>query len=127
VLITTANKDLYDFNPSPYSYKYYGVIELKELFSKYRFTTQFWGDTPVNQISIKQQILRPIKKLIVFLGLMPKSMAGKKILKRLIFGSLLKMPAEINKDTVQFVKPEFILSDKPCTTHKVILCESTLE
>ncbi len=32
VLIATANKDLYDFNPSPHSYKYYGVVELRELF-----------------------------------------------------------------------------------------------
>lgn len=30
VLVVTANKDLYDFNPSPHSYKYYGVIELKK-------------------------------------------------------------------------------------------------
>ena len=26
VLIATANKDLYDFNPSPFSHTYYGVI-----------------------------------------------------------------------------------------------------
>jgi len=37
VLIATANKDLYDFNPSPHSYKYYGVVELKELFTKQGF------------------------------------------------------------------------------------------
>jgi len=34
VLIATVNKDLYDFNPSLYSCKYYGVVELKELFIK---------------------------------------------------------------------------------------------
>ena len=37
VLIATANKDLFDFNPSPHSYKYYGVVELDSLFSKYGF------------------------------------------------------------------------------------------
>jgi SAM-dependent methyltransferase len=48
VLIAIANKDLYDFNSSPYSYKYYGVVELKELFSKQGFTVEFYVNTPVN-------------------------------------------------------------------------------
>jgi len=47
VLIASANKDLYDFNPSPHTYKYYGVVELNDLFSKYGFETEFFGDTPV--------------------------------------------------------------------------------
>ncbi len=32
VLIATANKDLADFNPSPLSHRYYGAVELAELF-----------------------------------------------------------------------------------------------
>ena len=78
VLIATANKDLYDFNPSPYSHRYYGVVELKELFSKLGFDTEFFGDTPVDKVSLVQRILRPVKKLFVMSRLMPKSMAGKK-------------------------------------------------
>jgi len=126
LLIATANKDLFDFNPSPYSYTYYGVIELKALFHKHGFTTQFWGDTPIDVLSIKQRILRPVKKIVISLGLIPKSMAGKKLLKRLVFGDLLKMPAEINDTTARFVSPDALPSDKPCTTHKVIFCEATL-
>ena len=77
VLIATANKDLYDFNPSPYSYKYYGVVELNRLFSKYGFETEFFGDTPVDNISLRQRVLRPIKKLIVILGLCRSRWLGK--------------------------------------------------
>lgn len=51
VLIATANKNLYDFNPSPYSYKYYGVVELKELFIRQGFAVEFYGNTPVNTLS----------------------------------------------------------------------------
>ena len=32
VLITNANKDLYDFNPSPFSQTYHGTVELAQLF-----------------------------------------------------------------------------------------------
>jgi SAM-dependent methyltransferase len=126
VIIATANKDLYDFNPSPHSYKYYGVVELKKMFSDYGFKVDFFGDTPVDTVSIKQKILRPIKKMVVSLGLMPRSMAGKKILKRLVFGNLIEMPAEIDEDTARFVEPNHLDADQPDTRHKVIYCKATL-
>jgi len=141
VLIATANKDLYDFNPSQYSYKYYGVVELNDLFSKYGFETEFFGDTPIDNVSMRQKILRPIKKLVVELGIMPKSMAGKKLLKRIVFGDLVIMPAEIGPpispnskirdDDVDsnrsvFVEPNKISHNKADTRHKVIYCAATL-
>jgi len=126
VLLATANKDLYDFNPSPHSHKYYGVIELKELFSTYGFDTQFFGDTSVDRVSLIQRILRPIKKLVVMSGLMPKSMAGKKILKRIVFGRLVRMPAEIDGDTSEYVAPDKISDSEADKRHKVIYCAATL-
>jgi SAM-dependent methyltransferase len=101
VLIATANKDLYDFNPSPHSYRYYGVVELRELFVKSGFEAEFFGDTRVGEVSMRQKILRPIKKIVVALGVMPKSMVGKKFLKRIVFGGLVKMPAEIGPQITQ--------------------------
>lgn len=127
VLIATANKDLFDFNPSPHSYNYYGVVELRNLFSRYGFKTEFFGDTPLDSLSIRQIILRPVKKAVVSLGLMPKSMAGKKIFKRLVFGNLIAMPAEIDDGTTQYVEPSPIPADKPDTKHKVIYCTATLD
>ena len=138
VLIATANKDLYDFNPSPHSYKYYGVVELNGLFSKYGFETEFFGDTPVDNVSIRQKILRPIKKVAVALDIMPKSMAGKKFLKKIVFGELVKMPAEIgppiaNKNTeamlsnrAVYVEPDKISANVKNSRYKVIYCVATL-
>ena len=126
VLIATANKDLYDFNPSPHSYKYYGVVELGDLFSGNGFSVEFFGDTPIDLVSVKQKILRPVKKLVVSLGLMPKSMAGKKILKKLVFGNLVEMPVEITEDTATYVEPNHLDPAKADTRHKVIYCAATL-
>lgn len=127
VLIATANKDLYDFNPSPHSYRYYGVVELRDLFAGHGFTTEFYGDTPLDEVSILQRVLRPVKKFVVDFGLMPKSMAGKKLLKRIVFGGLVKMPAEITAETSQYIEPTRISSKRPDTEHKVIYCVATLE
>jgi len=120
VLLATANKDLFDFNPSPYSHHYYGVVELRELFGACGFTCEFLGDTSIDTISWRQKLLRPVKKIIVDLGLIPRSMAGKKLLKRLVFGKLVPMPAEIKENTAPRIPPVEIPSDRPDTSHKVI-------
>ena len=123
LLIATANKDLFDFNPSPYTYKYFGVQELSEILRKHGFIAEFWGDTPVNEVSSLQRILRPVKKVAVALHLVPRSMKAKKILKRLIFGRLKKMPAEITQHTAERIPPVRIESgSKPDRGFKVIFC-----
>ena len=127
MLIATANKNLYDFNPSPHSYNYYGVVELNDLFAKYGFEAEFFGDTPVGDVSIRQRVLRPVKKLAVMLGIMPKTTGGKKWLKRIVFGGLVEMPAEITTETSQYVEPARIPSSQPDTEHKVIYCVASLE
>jgi len=124
VMISTANKDLYDFNPSPYSFQYYGVRELDGIFSKHNFQTEFFGDTPVKNLSIRQKILRPIKKFAVTSGILPESMEGKKFLKRLVFGGLKKMPAEIAADTCPYAEPEKIHLKSENTEYKVIYCKA---
>src|SRR5437870_5802659 len=73
VLISNANKDLYDFNPSPYSHHYHGVVELERLFAAYGFECSFWGDTAIGQVSLRQRVMRPVKKAAVQLGLMPST------------------------------------------------------
>lgn len=122
VLIATANKDLFDFNPSPHSHTYYGVTELRDLFGRHGFTSTFFGNTPVDTLSLRQRVLRPVKKLVVNSGLMPKTMAGKKMLKRLVFGSLVPMPAEIVAGMAPYSEPVPLPGDRPDRMHKVLFC-----
>ncbi len=122
VLIVTANKDLFDFNPSPYTFKYYGSVELFELFSKRGFSVELFGDTPLDKISLRQKVLRPIKKLASSLHLIPGSMEAKKFLKRIMFGQLVRMPAEIEKGMVEYIPPATISHLCPDVKHKVIYC-----
>lgn len=126
VLIATANKDLPDFNPSPHSFDYYGVHELNDIFSNNGFTCNFYGYLSVKDISIRQRILRPIKKLIVSMGLMPKTMSGKKFFKKLVFGSLVKMPFEIKGNEFDFDEPEKILDIEANKKYKVIYCSALI-
>lgn len=52
-------------------------------------------------------MLRPVKKAVVSLGLMPKSMRGKKLLKRIVFGNLVQMLAEITANTCEYRRLQF--------------------
>jgi ubiquinone/menaquinone biosynthesis C-methylase UbiE len=125
VLIATANKDLYDFNPSPLSQRYFGAADLVSLFKEYGFETSVFGYMPVGDTSLRQRILRPVKKLAVALGLMPKSLKGKRFLKRFVFGKLVPMPTELAAPpTIE--PPTPIPGDAPDRLYKVIYCCATL-
>jgi len=102
---------LFDFNPSPHSYKYYGVVELRELFGRFGFNVKFYGYMDVRSVSMRQRILRPVKSLAVMLGVMPKTTAGKKWLKRIVFGGLVKMPAEIGPQITQ-ISADYEMEEK---------------
>jgi ubiquinone/menaquinone biosynthesis C-methylase UbiE len=125
VLIASANKDLFDFNPSPFTYKYYGVSEFKKLFEEAGFFVECYGNTPIDAVSWRQKIFRPIKMVFSKLGFMPKSMAAKKIFKRLVFGKLVSMPAEIKDGMFVYNPPIKISVDQPDKKHKVIYCVAT--
>lgn len=126
ILVSNANSDLFDFNPSPHSFVYHGVEALGALFSAAGFETRFMGSAPLTKTSLKQKIVRPIKKCAVSLGLMPKTMAGKRLLKRLVFGSPVRMPAELTPDMAEHETPMPIPADQPNFNFKVIFCEATL-
>lgn len=126
VLVATANKDLFDFNPSPFSVAYYGVVELERHFGAHGFSCEFFGNVPLEATSLRQRVLRPIKKLVVSLNLMPRTMAGKRLLKRLVFGALTPMPREITAETAAYVPPTSLPKGAPDRRFKVIYMAATL-
>lgn len=122
LLISSANRDLYDFNPSPHSTVYHGVVELRQLLKRAGFNPAFFGYLKVDQVSLRQRILRPIKKIAVELNLMPKTMSGKKILKRLVFGRMVAMPDTVVEGLVTYAPPKPIAASEPDRVHKVVYC-----
>lgn len=120
VLIASANPDLWDFNPSPFSTRYFGVAELTELFQTAGFAPAFCGHLPVDAVSWRQRLFRPVKKLAAEFGLIPKTMAGKKWLKRLVFGNLVSMPASVGAADVAWSEPAPLPTGQADQRFKVI-------
>lgn len=128
LLIVTANKDLYAFRPSKCAVKYYGVLELSDLLGKCGFTLDFYGDTPVRILSLRQKVLSPVKKIAVKLNLLPKANScGERIIKRFVFGTMCKMPNEIDENTSDKIDPIKIPDNLKDTLHKVLFCAASLQ
>src|SRR6185312_7076557 len=113
LLIATANKDLYDFNPSPHSFTYYGAVELSKLTRDAGFDPSLFGYLRTDQVSFRQRVLRPVKAAAVTLNLMPATMSGKKLLKRLVFGAPVTMPGSVVEGMIEYAPPHGIPSDEP--------------
>jgi SAM-dependent methyltransferase len=123
LLIVTANKDLYDFNASRYAVDYYGVVELAKMLSETGYSgIEMYGDYPYSQTSMRQRILRPIKKMAVMLNIMPKSKIWKNLLKPFVFGKMIALPREISFGLTPRTTPQQILLDVPDRRHKVLYC-----
>jgi galactose-1-phosphate uridylyltransferase len=78
-------------------------------------------------LSWRQKLLRPVKKWAVKFGLVSKTLEEKKIMKKLIFGRLVKMPDEIKENIVSFIEPTKLSSSQPDNKHKVIYCVASLQ
>jgi SAM-dependent methyltransferase len=127
LLIVTANKDLWDFHPSPHSHQYFGVVELGELLSRHGFGVQFFGFQPVAKAPLRQRLLRPFKRLAVASGFMPKTMAGKRWLRRIVFGAQVPMPAELTRSHPGAGLPLHALdAGMADRDHKIIYCAAKL-
>jgi ubiquinone/menaquinone biosynthesis C-methylase UbiE len=122
ILIASANCGLYDFTRSAFSTQYFSSQELQGLGKVQGFSSEVLGYLNVKQTSVRQKILRPVKFIASRTGLMPKSMKGKEGLKKLFFGSMTTMPADVSNYPFNFVPPEVLPTTRIDRHHKVLYC-----
>lgn len=124
LLIVTANKDLFDFTPSPHSVAYYGVTELTQLLHAAGFDASFSGNTPVDAVSSWQRLLRPLKRIATATGIMPKSKRMKALVKRVVFGAIVPLPAEVLLGGESNLTTTPLPVGAPDSRHKVLFVEA---
>ena len=122
LLIVSANKDLPGFQPCLYSHVYLGVVELDRRLRELGFVPRFFGGTPLPTTPWRQRALRPLQGLAATLGVMPQTMRNKRFLRRVVFGPLMPMPAEIVAGEIPYRPPTPLRSDRSDHRHKVIFC-----
>ncbi|MFC2040952.1 class I SAM-dependent methyltransferase [Chloroflexota bacterium] len=120
LIICTVNKDWSDFNPSPYSTRYFAVPELHQMLNGKFLDVQFYGAFPATTDSLMDKFTSLIKRLAIALKIMPKTMKGKEVFKRIFFGRLSPLPVEIDSGMAEYYEPAPIPCNAPNFEYKVL-------
>lgn len=120
LLIGSANKDREGFSPSPHSVAYYSAPELNALLTEYNFTVEMRGDCPVQPKGLRGVMIHRLMSLAARLRLMPKTMKGKAILKRIFMGKLVPQPKELRAEMAPYTRPVPIAKDRINHEFKVL-------
>jgi len=120
LLVCTVNKDWPDFNPSPYSTRYFSLPELNTLLNKKFSSIELYGVFLATTDSLKVKVISIIKRIAVALRVIPKTMKSKELLKRIFFGKLLPLPPEIKDGMAEYTLPVPLIHNTPNRDFKVL-------
>jgi hypothetical protein len=120
IICQFVNETWEEFNPSPFSTRYFSVPELNKLLDESGFKVEFYGAFSAFPKGMKEKGIATIRKIAVALHLIPKTMRGKEFLKRVFFGKLISLPPEIQDGMTEYTQPVIIPYDQPNFEYKVI-------
>jgi ubiquinone/menaquinone biosynthesis C-methylase UbiE len=122
LLLCSVNKEWADFNPSPYSTAYYSASELFRILKPHFSSVSTFGAFPTESSSARDKIVSRVKRTAVKRGLMPKTMRGKELFKRVFFGRLVPIPAEVEDAAAAGSAEEAVPLpvDRPIPDYKII-------
>jgi SAM-dependent methyltransferase len=118
--ISTVNCDWADFNPSPFSVRYFSAPELAASLRRLNFEAELYGAYPVANETARAKAVSALKRSAMTMGLMPRTMKGKEIFKRVFFGRLEPLAAEIEDGMAEYVPLEPISAEAPDSRHKIL-------
>lgn len=118
--MSTVNREWRDFNPSPFSRWYPAAADLRSLLETRFSRVDIYGAFPVSGASPGAAAISLFKRLAVRLRLIPKTMRGKRWLKRMFLGQLVSVPHEITGDLAPEAPLIRVAGDGPCPGYKVL-------
>ena len=126
LVISSVNCDWHGFNPSPFSRAYLNAGDLERLVADAGFDVSMtcgFVDAPAD--GPKAKVLSIVKRVAVRLHLIPKTMKGKTLLKRIVFGKLTLMPDALTDDVAE-LEARTPIPGHPVTDRKFLYCVGRL-
>jgi ubiquinone/menaquinone biosynthesis C-methylase UbiE len=120
LLIATVNKDWSEFNPSPFSTRYFSVPELSDQLQSNGFAVEVYGAFSAVPKTVREKMIATIRKCAITLHLIPKTMKGKEFLKKFFYGKLIPLKEDIEDGMCEYLPPVPIPSHVPNFEYKVI-------
>jgi SAM-dependent methyltransferase len=129
LLICTVNPQRAGFNPSPFSTEYYSATELNTLLVECGFAVSMFGAFPESRSALRSLAVGTARRIAVGMHLVPSTMRGKELLKRIFYGELQRLPPELevadpseylvklnNPTDAQGFRVVYALAEMPVTT-----------
>lgn len=120
LIISTVNREWRDFNPSPFSYSYPAAADLRALLETRFSSVDIYGCFPVSAASSVDKVVSLVRRVAIRFQLMPKTMSGKRFLKRLFLGKLVPVPHEITDDLAPQAPLVPVSGRGPCPDYKIL-------
>jgi ubiquinone/menaquinone biosynthesis C-methylase UbiE len=95
LLIAAVNPESRGFHPSPFARRYFSAQDLGVLLSDGGFSAEVFGAFREAAAATRNRWLARLKRTAGRAGLIPSTMRGREVLKRLVFGPLTTLPAEL--------------------------------
>ena len=125
VILCSVNKEWSDFNPSPFFTRYFSAKELTAMFTHSQYTVEVNAGFLVAEQTLLVRFASMLKRMAVGLRLIPKTMKGKEILKRIIFGPLVPLPLEVHEGMATYYPLVTIEDSTPVSRFKVLYATGT--
>ena len=125
VILCSVNKEWSDFNPSPFFTRYFSAKELTTLFTHSRYTVEVKAGFHVAEQTLFVRLMSALKRIAVGLRLIPKTMRGKEILKRIVFGRLVPLPSEVHEGMAAYCPLVTVEDSTPISRFKVLYATGT--
>lgn len=110
LLIASVNPAWTGFNPSPYSVYYHTAAELARELEAAGFAAEIQAGFPERD-SWRDRAVDWIRRRAAHLRLIPRTMAGKALLKRVFYGRLERLPSQLEAAAIQ---PEQMTAADEC-------------
>jgi SAM-dependent methyltransferase len=94
LLVVTVNPEWDGFNPSPLKTRYWSAEDLLALLREGGFAARVQGAFP-ETASLNRWAIGLVRRAAVTLNLIPRTMRGKALLKRIFYGRLKAVPAQV--------------------------------
>ena len=97
VVFVNANPERPDFIPSPFVHRYHSADEFRQALERRGFDVTLEGAYPIASHRARDWIVLSLRKLLHRLALVPPSLRGRAILKRVVLGRLIRLPPELRE------------------------------
>ena len=120
LLLCCANQDCPEFVGSRFGVRYFSAPDLSNMLEKHGFSVELYGAFPLGPMSPKVKLISTIRRVASASSLIPGSLKGRELLKRIFYGKLSILGGEIKGEKALTNPLVPISTDFPDHDHKVL-------